>query len=362
MAIGLDRSRHIDKFQSKKAVLDSFFTPRYREEKTPISIQGDQATGELHQWHRRGVDYGMVSRSGGEERGQFAGHETFPLRLLWLKKAHDAVGEGVETGFFQRPEAIVHFGVGRNMAVSMRFWALASGMATEQARRIEQTPLGRLLLDNDGLDPYLESPATIWLVHWYLASKLQMTTTIHYAFNHINSTEFTAESLAKELASFAVQRGWKVSEVTLKRDVEVFLRGYVRRSEMNVEDAAEPLLAELGLIRSMSPGPWFEFIRGPKPTLPDEVFLFALIEFWSDLGSDLSTLTAEQISYAPGSPGRAFKLDENSVVSRLMNLDELTNGALIWTDTAGLRQVQRRREMDALALLPLAYARGRSRA
>lgn len=309
-----------------------------------------------------GVHYGMASRSNGQERGQFAGHETFPLRLLWLKKAHDAVGAGVEAGFFQRPEAIARFGVGRNMAVAMRFWALASGMVSEQERRLEQTPLSRMILDDDGLDPYLEAHATIWLVHWYLASRLQITTTIHYAFNYINSTEFTAESLAEDLAVFAERKGWKVSDMTLKRDVEVFLRGYVRRSEVNVEDAAEPLLAELGLIRGMSPGPWFEFIRGPKPTLPDEVFLFALLDFWSEMGPDRSTLTAEQISYAPGSPGRAFKLDENSVVSRLMNLDELTSGAMIWTDTAGLRQVQRSHEIDPLSLLSSAYTKRRGRA
>lgn len=59
-------------------------------------------------------------------RGQFAGHETFPLRLLWLKKAYDAVRGGVSPGTFQEQSAIARFGVGRNMAVSMRFWGLAT--------------------------------------------------------------------------------------------------------------------------------------------------------------------------------------------------------------------------------------------
>ena len=44
-----------------------------------------------------------------DSRGQFAGHETFPLRLLWLKKAYDAVGDGVEVAgeFGQQGQAIV---------------------------------------------------------------------------------------------------------------------------------------------------------------------------------------------------------------------------------------------------------------
>lgn len=50
----------------------------------------------------------------------------------------------------------------------------------------------------------------------------------------------------------------------------------------------------------------------------------------------------ESIAYGEGSPGRVFKLDEDSVAERLFGLDELTGGTLSWTDTAGLRQVHRK--------------------
>src|SRR3546814_19457538 len=71
-----------------------------------------------------------------DSKGQFAGHETFPLRLLWLKKAFDAVANGVSSGTFQEQEAITRFGVGRNMAASMRYWAIASGFFKEADRKI----------------------------------------------------------------------------------------------------------------------------------------------------------------------------------------------------------------------------------
>ena len=47
------------------------------------------------------------------------GHETFPLRYGWLKKAFDAVAEeeatGNERSVFLAADAIARFGVGRNM-------------------------------------------------------------------------------------------------------------------------------------------------------------------------------------------------------------------------------------------------------
>jgi len=296
-----------------------------------------------------------------DSRGQFAGHETFPLRLLWLKKAYDAVEGGAATGTFQEQDAIARFGVGRNMAASMRYWALASRLFEESDRLIRPTDMGRLILADRGFDPYLERVATVWLCHWHVASTPAMTTTAYYAFNALAAIEFDPSTLIDELLALVTARGWRATRGTLKRDVEVFLRGYVRRPDALNEDAAEPLLAELGLVREARLGGWYEFVRGPKPTLPDGVFAYALSEFWERQGGS-TALSAEQVCYASGSPGRVFKLDEDSVITRLMRLDDLTNDAWQWTDTAGLRQIQRRGEVSPLALVETAYGTGRAAA
>lgn len=291
-----------------------------------------------------------------DSRGQFAGHETFPLRLLWLKKAFDAVADGASSGTFQEQRAITRFGVGRNMAASMRYWALASGFFTESDRQIGPSDLGRLILADEGYDPYVERASTIWLAHWHIASNQAMTTTAFYAFNVLSAIEFDPPTLIEELLDLVTARGWRATRGTLKRDVEVFLRSYVRRGDALNEDAAEPLLAELGLVREARIGGWYEFVRGPKPTLSDGIFAFALAQFWERQGGS-TALTAEQVCYAPGSPGRVFKLDEDSVITRLMRLDDVTGDAWQWTDTAGLRQIQRREEIDPLTLIALAYPR-----
>ena len=293
-----------------------------------------------------------------ESDAQFAGHETFPLRLLWLKKAFEAVGDSAPTGTFQEQEAIARFGVGRNMAQSMRHWALASGFFEEEGRVIRPTELGKLILPDDGYDPYVERAATIWLIHWHIASTSERTTTAYYAFNALAAIEFDPATLVEELLALAAAHKKRATRGTLKRDVEVFLRSYVRKGEVQSEDAAEPLLAELGLIREARLGGWYEFVRGPKPSLPAGVFLYALGRFWERQGGS-TALTAEQICYAPGSPGRVFKLDEDSLVTRLMALADQTGGAWRWTDTAGLRQIQRQSDFDPTAAIASDYGRAR---
>ncbi|OYW83504.1 MAG: hypothetical protein B7Z26_00410 [Asticcacaulis sp. 32-58-5] len=285
---------------------------------------------------------------------QFAGHETFPLRILWLKKAFDAIQYGAPTGTFQERSAIGRFGVGRNMAVSMKYWAFASGVMEEVEKELRPTAIASLILSDDGADPYIERPATVWLVHWAIASTPQYTTTAYYAFNGMSANEFDSHTLSDEVFVAAEARDRKTSIGTIKRDVEVFLRSYVRKEGGATEDTAEPLLAELGLIREARFGGWFEFVRGPKPSLPDAIFAYALAEFWDRFGGG-NTLTVEHICYAPGAPGRVFKLDEDSVVTRLMAMEKVTGGAWIWTDTAGLRQIQRAQAVEKLDLVRAAY-------
>ena len=80
-------------------------------------------------------------------------------------------------------------------------------------------------------------------------------------------------------------------------------------------------------------------MHGPKTTLSDGVFVYALIAFWSRYFSNAATLLFETIAHAPGGPGRVFLFDENDVADRLATLDEVTRGKLRWSETAGLKQV-----------------------
>ena len=165
--------------------------------------------------------------------------------------------------------------------------------------------------------------------------------------------------MIKRLDRLAMDRQWsRVANTTIRNDVACFIRTYVARQpsgKTGHDDALESPLTELGLVKAAGTKDGFRFVRGPKPTLGNGVFTYALIDFWSRY-SDAATLSFEAIAHAPGGPGRVFLFDENDVADRLAALDGATDGALRWSETAGLKQVGRNIDIDDH--LALSWIRG----
>jgi hypothetical protein len=287
-----------------------------------------------------------TTKVGGKTPVHFSGHETFPLRQMWLKKAYNQAVDGglIPKRTFAEETAIAEFGVGKNMVASIRHWALACGVMRETDEGFRVGSLATEILSDDGLDPYAESPSTAWLAHWQLAGHCFRSTTWHWLFNHVTAPTFTRQELEEPLARYARELDPKhrLSASTISRDLETCLRSYAPRAAGgSPEDFAEPLLGELGLLQEVHKGQ-YAFRRGPKASLHDGIFAYALIDFWNREAEGQSSLAFEAVAYAEGSPGRVFKLDEESIAQRLMTLSDLTGRKLEWTDSAGLRQVHRK--------------------
>src|SRR5271169_4847315 len=151
-------------------------------------------------------------------RPLFSGHETFPLRYGWLKKAYDAVAaEYKDTDnkkIFLSDEAIARFGVGKNMVASMRHWATCSGVIGEDhlTGKLEATAVGNFLFSEDGIDPYLEMPASLWHLHWLLCSgdrERPIKTTWFWIFNHFTGVNFSRDELVNGLMKLAEAPDWR---------------------------------------------------------------------------------------------------------------------------------------------------------
>ena len=295
-------------------------------------------------------------------RPQLSGHETFPLRYGWLKKAFDAVreteGDDDNRWVFGRDDAIARFGVGKNMVASIRYWALASGVIKDvpDEQRIRSTRLGALLFDDGGVDPYMENPATSWLVHWRLAGRPDKTTWF-WAFNHFPGLFFERDLLVAGMSKLTEDRKWaRTSAATIKRDVGCFVRTYVAQPtsrQASYEDSLESPLTELGLIKSTGRRDGFRFVRGPQPSLGAGVFSYAVTDFWARSFSSANTLSFEAMAHEPGSPGRVFLLDENSLADLLSEMEYVTSGAYVWSEAAGLKQLIRQRTLAVSESLDL---------
>ena len=95
---------------------------------------------------------------------------------------------------FSRPEAPVEIGVGKNMVRAIRFWGTAARLITDDPHnargreaRWVPTRRGRALFGEDGWDPYMEDPGTLWLLHWLLLAPNKSRLPVWWlAFNEFN--------------------------------------------------------------------------------------------------------------------------------------------------------------------------------
>jgi hypothetical protein len=278
-----------------------------------------------------------------------------------------ALQGGDTNAIFTDESSIALFGVGKNMVVAIRHWALAANVIElkeyDGVFRLAPTAFGDLLLGDS--DPYLEHLASLWLIHWNLVARPGRATTWYWAFNEINEPSIDRDLLVDRLSRRVTalresgrMKESRIAETTIRRDVECFVRTYLARpisGRAVQEDNLESPLSELALLQPVGVGSAFRFRRGPKPTLPDEVFLFGLLAFWRQLYPTRREFSVEAITHEPGSPGRVFLLDEESVAERLASAADLTGGAIRWDESTGMRQVYAH-DLDAID--PLAILQG----
>lgn len=294
----------------------------------------------------------------------FAGHQTFPFRYSWPKKAIDAVIADPKA--FSAEDALVRLGVGKNMVVSIRHWALALGLLEEdpdipnnRGRFLKPTALGDALLGEEGWDPFLEDPGTLWLLHWQLASTSSNATTWWFAFNCYPGVQFERRDLQLRLEELITQHAVsRVSDASIKRDVDCFTLTYSRsrRRQAANEETLDCPLIELGLVRPVGSHDVYQLVREQHRSLPLLIFGYALASYLAGRTAGNATVSLDELAFSPGSPGRVFCLDEIGLLARLEQLEKSTDGALVYDETSGLKQVLMRRHLEPFAFLKMHYA------
>lgn len=286
------------------------------------------------------------------KKAAFGRHETFPLRYSWLTKAYQEVTLNPQV--FESDDSTVKLGVGKNMVNAIRYWSMAAGIikkSGEENGGYERTKLGELIFDeNSGLDPYLEDEATLWLLHWQLASNTELATGIYWLFNRYHKPEFSIVEALEALEDFTTHHlSGKYSKNTLKNDVTVMLRMYTDaplKSKASVDDILDAPFIALKLLSLLPDNKTYQLEVGFQDSLPMEVVGYAIASLFEATGSD--SIALEDLMYGKTdfpAPGAIFNLSEAAFVSQL-DLLEKYNGGFTLRESAGINLLYKNKDVD----------------
>ncbi len=270
---------------------------------------------------------------------KFSGHQTFSLRYGWLEKGYAFLRSG---GCFSKPDSIIDLGVGKNMVSSIEYWTRLANIISPDGTISD---FANFILNEDtGRDPYMESDASWWLIHWHIATNPSYLTTASVLFSGLRRTEFSKS----EISDYIIKKhlpvsGRSVSPKILERDIDCYLRCYYsRRGNKESSDGSfECPLQELHLIESLpSDASIYRFNIGPKHTLPAHIIGYAL---WDMLhNAKRNSIRLQEALYGEYSPGQVFMIDENTLVDAVYTLREYPqyNTVFDLSESAGIARIR----------------------
>ncbi len=289
----------------------------------------------------------------------FGRHESFPLRFGWIAKGLTALQD--DPRIFNRDDATVILGVGKNMVASIRYWLLATGVASRvgATNTLEQSEIGRIVFGDTG-DPYLEDEGTIWLLHWLLATNPATASAIYWFFNHFHKPTFTGIEVATALSDFVKHEvSSKVAATTLKGDAQLVLRMYSRTlggTRLTLEDALDSPLATLNLQGRLDGRNW-RAAPMDRAELPLSVFAVAVAQLFDHIG--VAQLAIQDLMYSDKNhcaPGAVFRMTEEGLIRKLEALCDAYPSVLRLDRTAGVYQLYKLGPLDDKSILRDSYA------
>ncbi len=298
----------------------------------------------------------------------FARHETFHPRFGWLKKGFDKAVENPDVFWSEAAPTIL--GVGKNMVKAIKYWCVAFKVLEEikeesQGRRIVPTVFGQNLLGDGGWDPYLEDPASLWLLHWHLLKPPCYATAWYYLFNIFNRSTFIADEVKAGLVEYKDNffLNNHISETSIMKDVVCILRMFTNQHDNKAisEESIDSPFTELGLINNYGDSRHYVFNTGPKRNLPPNIVVSVCLDYIDTIHESAKTISISRLAYDAGSPGLCFKLSESALINAIESMI-MQYEVISLSDTAGSIQMSFEGDPKILSdkLLEDYYRRGRN--
>ena len=272
----------------------------------------------------------------------FSGHESFICKHFWLKKGYDFINEN---GDFQYETAVMDLGVGKNMVNSIEHWMKSYGLLDKSNSITEFSK--KIFRERGGLDSFIESLATIWLLHYSLI-KTNRSSLYNIFFNDFRKgrTDFTKEQLLSFMKRQIEDEAKSVNDNTLNNDISVFIRSYLKPSykdtKIEIEEDFLSLMIDLDLMKSYKSEnaegkvvEWYQVENKIQVDLPAEVVFFAILDNLN-YGKSISF---QELLNGFNSPGVIFALNEEGLYNKLDTIVNTYKG-ITMSETAGIRELQ----------------------
>lgn len=274
----------------------------------------------------------------------FSGHESFPCKTLWLKKGYDFVVQGKD---FNKPEAVVHLGVGKNMVAAIRFWLRVFGICEND----QPTWLGNYLFnDKNGKDKYLEDLGTLWLLHFNLVYRNEATL-YNWVFTDFQRGRkpFSRDNLITYVKRRMVADGKEkqFNANTVKRDVGVLMQNYCMPRKIQSHEDYSSLLLDLHLLLYNEETKEYNINSEGKAVVIPEIFLYGLLVIKGEDNS-IPFDTLQEL-------GLIFCMTDLETIDMLRLLTERYQDVLHYSDVAGIRQVQIIKQVEPRDILSHYY-------
>jgi len=240
---------------------------------------------------------------------KFSGHEKFDCKVDWLSKALNYNKE-----LIVNDETIMHLGLGANMIKSLNYWI----------KLFEIDKLKEFLKK----DMFFESLNTLWLLHYNLVKNGSL---YNLFFNRMNLIRFKKDDIFDFLIEFTKKENIKVSETTLKNDIDVFIRLY------------SDFFKELNIISKH-----YDFYKlniKHKNEINDKLFLYFLADF-IELNGIKNSISLFTLTNSKFSLQKSLVMSESALLDKLYRLENISKGIFVFNESAVIREIYIKKEFN----------------
>ena len=297
---------------------------------------------------------------------RFRAHETFSIRKGWLHKGMKNVINNPQVFIDKNVNPMEKLGLGSNMVKALRYWLQVAGLTEEdqKTRSQELTDFGKLIWEND---KYIEEDGTLYLIHYFLSSNLNMATSWYFFFNCFNISEFTKETYLESVKLYIYEQGRtsdkekeiKFSDRALLEDFDCILHTYLPSQAKNSpESNMDSPFWDLQLLRIVDPKEKVFSKTSPLSMVINPLILLAVIVNEKEKAEEkekihLTDIKISSLESDPCNIGKVFNLNSLAIA---MYLDKLQSmGYLKVVRTAGLDIIKLKEDMTFLDLVKEYY-------